>query len=91
MRYDKAEIVNAPRVLLADDSPDVLESVRRILTPEFEVVGTVSDGLSLISEARRLSPDVMVVDLFMPGLSGIEAARELKNSVTRLDHLLHRL
>ena len=78
MRLDKAEIVNAPRVLLADDSPDVLESVSRMLTPEFEIVGTVGDGLSLISEARRLSPDVMVVDLFMPGLSGIEAARELK-------------
>jgi DNA-binding NarL/FixJ family response regulator len=56
----------------------VLEAVSRMLTPEFEIVGTVSDGLSLISEARRLSPDVMVVDLFMPGLSGIEAARELK-------------
>ena len=49
-----------------------------MLTPEFEIVGRVNDGLSLISEARRLSPDVMVVDLFMPGLSGIEAARELK-------------
>ena len=49
-----------------------------MLTPEFEIVGTVGDGLSLISEARRLNPDVMVVDLFMPGLSGIEAARELK-------------
>lgn len=70
--------MNLPRVLLADDSPDVLEAVSRMLTPEFEIVGTVSDGLSLISEARRLSPDVMVVDLFMPGLSGIEAARELK-------------
>ena len=49
-----------------------------MLAPEFEIVGRVSDGLSLISEARRLSPDVMVVDLFMPGLSGIEAVRELK-------------
>ena len=49
-----------------------------MLTPEFEIVGRVSDGLSLLSEARRLNPDVMVVDLFMPGASGIEAARELK-------------
>ena len=70
--------MNLPRVLLADDSPEVLEAVSRMLTPEFEIVGTVSDGLALISEARRLSPDIMVVDLFMPGLSGIEAARELK-------------
>ena len=74
----RSKPLNPPTVLLADDSPDVLEAVSRILTPEFNIVGTVSDGLSLLSEARRLNPDVMVVDLFMPGLSGIEAARELK-------------
>ena len=49
-----------------------------MLTPEFEIVGTVSDSTSLIEQAQRLSPDVMIVDLFMPGFSGIEAARELK-------------
>jgi DNA-binding NarL/FixJ family response regulator len=67
-----------PRVLLADDNPTVLEAVSRMLTPEFEIVGSVRDGTSLIEEAHRLNPDVMIVDLFMPGLSGIEAARELK-------------
>jgi DNA-binding NarL/FixJ family response regulator len=49
-----------------------------MLTPEFNVVGAVLDGKSLIAEARRLSPDVMIVDLAMPGLGGMEAARELK-------------
>ena len=62
---------------MADDSPTALEAISRMLTPEFEIVGTVSDSASLIEQAQRLSPDVMIVDLFMPG-SGIEAARELK-------------
>jgi DNA-binding NarL/FixJ family response regulator len=70
--------VNPPSILLADDNPSVLESVSRILSPEFEVVGTVTDGVSLVAEARRLRPDVMIVDLSMPGLSGMQAARELK-------------
>jgi DNA-binding NarL/FixJ family response regulator len=70
--------LNSPKVLLADDSPTVLEALSRMLTPQFEIVGSVSDGASLIEEARRLSPDVMIVDLFMPGVSGIDAARELK-------------
>lgn len=70
--------MNSPSVLLADDNPSVLEAVSRILAPEFEIVGTVKDGMSLITEAQRLSPDVMIVDIFMPSLSGIEAARELK-------------
>lgn len=49
-----------------------------MLSADFEIVGTVSDGVSLIKEAQRLSPDVMIVDLFMPGLNGIDAARELR-------------
>jgi DNA-binding NarL/FixJ family response regulator len=63
---------------LAGDNPTVLEAVSRMLTPEFDIVGTVSNGMSLIAEARRLSPVVMIVDMFMPGLSGIEAARWVK-------------
>jgi len=70
--------VNSPRILLADDNPIVLEAVGRMLSPEFEVVETVSDGASLLEAARRLAPDVMIVDLFRPSLNGIEAARELK-------------
>jgi DNA-binding NarL/FixJ family response regulator len=72
------EPLNLPSLLLADDNSTVLEAVSRMLTPEFNVVGTVNDGVALVAEAQRLSPDVMIVDVFMPGLSGIEAARELK-------------
>jgi DNA-binding NarL/FixJ family response regulator len=75
--------LNPPSILLADDNQSVLEAVSQMLSPEFEIVGAVRDGVSLVAEARRLSPDVMIVDIVMPGLSGIEAARELKKgSVT---------
>ena len=70
--------LNSPGILLADDNPTVIEAVSRMLTPEFEIVGTVGDGVSLVAAAQRLRPDVMIVDLFMPGLNGMEAARELK-------------
>jgi len=70
--------VSAKRVLLADSSPAVLEAVTRMLEPEFNVIGTVSDGSSLIGEAEKLKPDVMIVDLLMPGLSGFEAVRRLR-------------
>lgn len=70
--------MSAKRVLLADSSPAVLEAVTRMLEPEFDVIGTVSDGSSLIGEAEKLKPDVMIVDLLMPGLSGFEAVRRLR-------------
>jgi DNA-binding NarL/FixJ family response regulator len=66
------------RILLADDSPAVLAGIRRLLVPEFEIVGSVSDGLSLVSAAKALKPDVMIVDVMMPGLSGLEAVRRLR-------------
>ena len=67
-----------PRVLLADDSETVLEDIRSLLEPEFEVVGTVRDGQSLLAAAETLKPDLMVVDVSMPVLSGLKAVRRLK-------------
>lgn len=66
------------KILLADDSPAVLAGIKRLLDPEFEIVGSVADGLALLAAAKTLRPDVMIVDVMMPGLSGLEAVRRLK-------------
>lgn len=63
------------RVLLADDSEHVMREIEQLLTPEFDIVGKATNGISLVSEAARLRPDLIVTDLDMPGLSGIEASR----------------
>ena len=68
------------RVLLADDHGDVLDTVARLLVPEFDVVGAVTDGYGLLSAAERLKPDVVIVDISMPILNGIEAVRRLMES-----------
>jgi DNA-binding NarL/FixJ family response regulator len=62
------------RVLLADDHAATMELWRTLLEPEFEVVGTVSDGEALVDAAGWLAPDVIVTDVVMPGMSGIVAA-----------------
>lgn len=72
-----------PSVLLADDHTLVLEAFKKLLESDFEVVGTVSDGQSLLSIAPRLKPDVVVVDLSMPGLGGMEAGIQLKKLLPR--------
>lgn len=64
--------------MIADDNDTVLQSVRRILEPEFEIVGIVKDGQSLVAAAHKLKPDIMIIDIFMPGMNGFEAARQLK-------------
>lgn len=67
-----------PGILLADDHTLVLEAFTKLLEPEFNILGTVSDGQELVRVAPGLKPDVIVLDIGMPNLSGPEAAIELK-------------
>lgn len=67
-----------PRVVLADDHALLLEAFRRLLDPEFDVVGVATDGAALVEEALRLRPDVVVTDVSMPRMNGIEAAKRLR-------------
>lgn len=65
---------------MADDHKIVIEGLKGLLEPEFELVGAVEDGRDLISQAAALRPDVIVVDISMPRLNGIEAVRQIKKS-----------
>lgn len=67
----------AKRLLLADDHALMLEGLTRLLSGDFEVVGTATNGRMMLTEAERLRPDVIVLDIGMPDLNGIEAAHRL--------------
>jgi DNA-binding NarL/FixJ family response regulator len=70
--------------LLADDQPAVLAQTTRVLGGgEYNIVGTVADGLELLEVAGRLEPDVIVLDITMPKLDGLGAARCLKRAGCR--------
>ena len=66
------------RVLLADDRASTINRWRALLEPQFEVVGEVSDGESLVQAAERLKPDVVVTDIAIPALGGVAAAEAIK-------------
>jgi DNA-binding NarL/FixJ family response regulator len=67
--------MSRPRLLIADDHTLVLEAFRSMLEPEYEVVGAVADGHSLVDAALRLRPELIVADFYMPLLNGLDAAR----------------
>lgn len=71
------------RIVLADDHTLVAEAFKRLLEPEFEVVGTVGDGRALLRAAPELKPDVVLVDLNMPLLNGLDASEQLKQVLPR--------
>jgi DNA-binding NarL/FixJ family response regulator len=67
-----------PRILMADDHAMLLDAFRAVLEPEFDVVGTVTDGRMLLEEFSRLNPEVVLLDIAMPLLNGLDAGRQLK-------------
>lgn len=70
--------MHRPRILIAEDHNLVAELCKKLLESEFDIVGTVSNGLALLHVALELKPDVIVVDIGMPGLNGLDAARQVK-------------
>src|SRR6185369_17052588 len=72
-----------PKILLIDDHMLVLDAFKKLLEPEFEVVGTASDSRLALSLAEDLKPDIIVLDIGMPNLNGLQAGPELKRRLPR--------
>jgi len=70
-----------PRVILADDHTLMLDALKTLLEPEFEVVGTFADGRDLLDGAAELSPNVIVLDVGMPVMNGLIAGQKLKQAM----------
>jgi DNA-binding NarL/FixJ family response regulator len=69
-----------PRIVLADDQPEVLHTVSSILKDECQIVGLADNGEQVIQLAQTISPDLLVLDIFMPALSGFDVAIRLRDS-----------
>jgi DNA-binding NarL/FixJ family response regulator len=68
-----------PRIVLADDHTLLAEACKKLLEPEFEVVGIVADGRALLGANALLRPDVIVSDIAMKSLNGLDAGEQIKN------------
>ena len=77
-----------PRVLLADDYPDMVKAVSRLLAQDCDVVGSVADGSELLEAAQRLQPDVIVLDLNLPNVDGLDACRQITQAFPEIRVIL---
>ena len=67
------------RILVVDDSPSVVKSLRSSIEsiPDWVVGGEAGNGREAIEKVQRLNPDLVILDLSMPVMNGIDAAKEL--------------
>ena len=68
-----------PKVLIVDDHPIVREGLRAVLAtmPDFQLAGSVENGMQAVAAAAADPPDVVVMDLHMADLDGVTATRQI--------------
>jgi DNA-binding NarL/FixJ family response regulator len=77
-RPNREQAKTKPRVLLADDDANILRMVTGLLSVDFDIVATVSNGRHALEQSLQLDPDVIVLDVSMPELDGFQTLRKLR-------------
>ncbi|MFD7560323.1 response regulator transcription factor [Streptomyces sp. NPDC059835] len=70
--------MNAQRILVVDDEPEVRAAVEDGLAVEGYEVRGAADGLAALSEVAGWEPDAVVLDVMMPVLDGLGVCRQLR-------------
>lgn len=65
------------RVVLADDNPAILETLKQMLAKDFNILAALNAGSAVIHEVPALKPDVIILDISMGDLNGFEVTRQL--------------
>ncbi len=69
-----------PTILVVDDEPSIVQSMKGLLSDEgFEVL-TASNGYEALQMIDNESPDLILLDIWMPGIDGLETLKEIKTS-----------
>ena len=66
------------KILIAEDNPAMLRSLRMALQGSGHKVQVVSDGLKAVAALRRQHFDLLLTDIVMPKLDGVEVARHAR-------------
>jgi DNA-binding response OmpR family regulator len=65
-------------VLIVDDDPDILSTVKVAFETSGARVTTANDGNKALDFAKRVDPDLIVLDMMMPKRSGFLVLESLK-------------
>jgi DNA-binding response OmpR family regulator len=66
------------KVLIVDDEPTIVNTLRAYLEPEGYAVYIAKDGPSALSVARAVHPDLIILDIMLPGIDGVEVLRRIR-------------
>jgi DNA-binding response OmpR family regulator len=67
-----------PKILVVDDEPTLVETIRYSLRKEGYEVVAAPDGLRALEVAHAEQPDLVILDVMLPGMDGFDVCRELR-------------
>lgn len=69
------------KLLIVDDSTDLLDAMEIILLQKGYTVKTLSGWDNFYKEVIDFDPDLVILDIFLAGKDGREICKELRNSI----------
>src|SRR5689334_8800807 len=70
--------VDAAKILVVEDSPDLLSLLERLLCSHGWEVRSACDGNTALARAIDYRPDLAIIDIGLPGRDGLEVTAELR-------------
>jgi len=78
MKAQVNEPVDRPKVLIAEDNPEMSDFVEGLLS-SFCAVRAAANGVEALALVRRWRPDLVLSDVMMPLMDGIRLTKEIKS------------
>lgn len=78
--------MSSNRILVVEDEPNIVESLRFILERANYDVESVSNGLAALDQMRDQAFSAVVLDIMLPGMNGLDVLRAMRAD-SRLSNL----
>ena len=72
------ELLSLGRILLAEDEPNIAESLMFILRRADFEIDSVADGTETLGRLRRNEYAALILDIMLPGMSGLDVLRSVR-------------
>ena len=72
-------------VVIADDEPDIIELLTRVLTKHQFNVAAAKRGDEALALIRRVKPKLVILDVLMPGLDGVDICKMMRADASMAD------
>src|SRR6266446_4334911 len=86
--FNVIKVSSAAKILLIEDDPGIVMTLRRVLAEEGHEILVERRGDTGLERARGGTFDVVITDMKLPGPSGMEIVRELHTTHPRLPIIL---